>query len=139
MVKITGLLPAILPNEPPALAVIIVILKGSSPITITSLPLPVWMASAARSVPGKILAVFFPILAFVVAGFEHSIANMYYLAAGLFTAAQTGAAAGGLTWGRALLGNLLPVTLGNLVGGVLLAGMSAWYLYLKQGKANVNS
>lgn len=99
----------------------------------------VWMASAARSVPGKILAVFFPILAFVVAGFEHSIANMYYLAAGLFTAAQTGAAAGGLTWGRALLGNLLPVTLGNLVGGVLLAGMSAWYLYLKQGKANVNS
>ena len=91
----------------------------------------VWMASAAKSVPGKILAVFFPIMTFVVAGFEHSVANMYYLTAGLLT--------GGLTWGRALLGNLLPVTLGNLVGGVLLVGMSAWYLYLKQGKTTVNS
>ena len=69
-----------------------------------------------------------------VAGFEHSIANMYYLTAGLFTAAQTGTAAEGLTWGRALIGNLLPVTLGNLVGGGLLVGMSAWYLYLKQGR-----
>lgn len=99
----------------------------------------VWMASAAKSVPGKILAVFFPIMTFVVAGFEHSVANMYYLTAGLLTAAQTGTAAGGLTWGRALLGNLLPVTFGNLVGGVLLVGMSAWYLYLKQGKTTVNS
>ena len=99
----------------------------------------VWMASAAKSVPGKILAVFFPIMTFVVAGFEHSVANMYYLTAGLLTAAQTGAAAEGLTWGRALACNLLPVTLGNLVGGVLLVGVSAWYLYLKQGKTAVNS
>lgn len=99
----------------------------------------VWMASAAKSVPGKILAVFFPIMTFVVAGFEHSVANMYYLTAGLLTAAQTGAAAEGLTWGRALACNLLPVTLGNLVGGVLLVGVSAWYLYLKQGKTTVNS
>ena len=52
---------------------------------------------------------------------------------------QTGAAAEGLTWGRALACNLLPVTLGNLVGGVLLVGVSAWYLYLKQGKTAVNS
>ena len=51
-----------------------------------------------------------------------------------FTAAQTGAAAEGLTWGRALIGNLLPVTLGNLVGGGLLVGVSAWYLYLKKGR-----
>ena len=99
----------------------------------------VWMASAAKSVPGKILAVFFPIMTFVVAGFEHSVANIYYLTAGLLTAAQTGAAAEGLTWGRALACNLLPVTLGNLVGGVLLVGVSAWYLYLKQGKTTVNS
>mgnify|MGYP002538114828 CR=1 FL=1 len=99
----------------------------------------VWMASAAKSVPGKILAVFFPIMTFVVAGFEHSVADMYYLTAGLLTAAQTGAAAAGLTWGRALLGNLLPVTLGNLVGGVFLVGVSGWYLYLKQGKTTVIS
>jgi formate/nitrite transporter FocA (FNT family) len=82
---------------------------------------------------------FFPIMAFVVAGFEHSIANMYYLAAGLFTVGQTGAAAEGLTWGRALIGNLLPVTLGNLVGGGLLVGVSAWYLYLKKEINSVNS
>ena len=93
----------------------------------------------ARTVGGKIAAVFFPIMAFVVAGFEHSVANMYYLAAGLFTAGQTGAAAEGLTWGRALAGNLLPVTLGNLVGGGLLVGVSAWYLYLKQERNSVNS
>ena len=99
----------------------------------------VWMANAARTVGGKIAAVFFPIMAFVVAGFEHSIANMYYLAAGLFTAGQTGAAAEGLTWGRALAGNLLPVTLGNLVGGGLLVGVSAWYLYLKKERNSVNS
>ena len=99
----------------------------------------VWMASAAKSVPGKILAVFFPIMTFVVAGFEHSVADMYYLTAGLLTAAQTSAAAEGLTWGRALLGNLLPVTLGNLVGGVFLVGVSGWYLYLKQGKTTVIS
>ena len=85
----------------------------------------VWMANAARTVGGK--------------GFEHSVANMYYLAAGLFTAGQTGAAAEGLTWGRALIGNLLPVTLGNLVGGGLLVGVSAWYLYLKQERNSVNS
>ena len=100
---------------------------------------PVWMASAAKSVPGKILAVFFPIMTFVVAGFEHSVADMYYLTAGLLTAAQTSAAAAGLTWGRALLGNLLPVTLGTLVGGVFLVGVSGWYLYLKQEKATVIS
>lgn len=104
----------------------------------------VWMANAARTVGGKIAAVFFPIMAFVVAGFEHSIANMYYLAAGLFAAGlfaagQTGAAAEGLTWGRALAGNLLPVTLGNLVGGGLLVGVSAWYLYLKTERNSVNS
>ena len=49
------------------------------------------------------------------------------------------AAAEGLTWGRALIGNLLPVTLGNLVGGGLLVGVSAWYLYLKQERNSVNS
>ena len=74
-------------------------------------------------------------MTFVVAGFEHSVADMYYLAAG--TAAPRRRPARrptGLTWGRALLGNLLPVTLGNLVGGVFLVGVSGWYLYLKQGR-----
>ena len=72
----------------------------------------VWMASAAKSVPGKILAVFFPIMTFVVAGFEHSVADMYYLTAGLLTAAQTGAAAaahGGFT-SIACMPNTRPAT-----------------------------
>ena len=67
------------------------------------------------------------------------VSSLCSVTAGLLTAAQTSAAAAGLTWGRALLGNLLPVTLGNLVGGVFLVGVSGWYLYLKQGKTTVIS
>ena len=101
--------------------------------------LAVWMSYSGRSLMDKAMIMVLPVAMFVASGFEHSIANMYYLAAGLFTAGQTGAAAEGLTWGRALIGNLLPVTLGNLVGGGLLVGVSAWYLYLKQGRNSVNS
>ena len=71
------------------------------------------------------------------------LGRMFLLAclAGAFVALAgvASTAAAGLTWGRALLGNLLPVTLGNLVGGVLLVGVSGWYLYLKQGKTTVIS
>lgn len=79
----------------------------------------VWMAFAAQSVSGKILAIFFPILLFVASGFEHSIANMYYIPAGLFASADFN------WWG--FLGNLLPVTLGNIIGGGLFV---ATFFYL---------
>jgi formate/nitrite transporter len=78
----------------------------------------VWIASGASSAPGKIIGLFFPIMMFVVSGFEHSVANMYYVPSGLFALNVYGLSADGLTWGNFLLNNLLPVTLGNIVGGV---------------------
>ncbi len=93
----------------------------------------VWMAFAAKTVPGKIIAVFFPVMLFVLCGFEHSIANMYYIPAGLFTVGDSAyggiQAAEGLTWGNMFLKNLLPVTLGNIVGGSGFVGCGYWYAY----------
>ena len=76
--------------------------------------LAVIMASSARTVAGKILAIYFPIMTFVTCNFEHSIANMYFLPAGLMASGQLGARFGGM------LMNLLAVTLGNIVGGLAL-------------------
>ena len=92
----------------------------------------VWMANAAKTVGGKIAGLYFPIAAFVIAGFEHVVANMYYIPAGLFAASIHGVAAEGLTWGAFFLRNLVPVTLGNMVGGMVLVGCAGWYLYLKE-------
>lgn len=74
----------------------------------------VLMALSAESASGKVMAVFFPIMLFVLCGFEHSVANMYYLPAGML-------AGSGATVGDALVYNLLPVTLGNVAGGALVA------------------
>lgn len=92
----------------------------------------VWIAAAADSVGGKIAGVYFPIMLFVLCGFEHSVANMYYLPAGLFYADRFGISAEGLTVGSALWNNLLPVTLGNLIGGGLCVGTLYWALYRKK-------
>lgn len=94
----------------------------------------VWIAMGARSAPGKVIGLFFPIMLFVLLGFEHSVANMYYIPAGLFAAAEYGIAAPELTWGAFLARNLLPVTLGNLVGGSGLVGCTFWFCYLRRGK-----
>lgn len=83
--------------------------------------LAVWASMASKTVPGKILAVYLPVFAFVVCGFEHSVANMYYLSAGLMASAEYGVAAAGLTFGRALLYCLFPSTLGNIIGGCAIA------------------
>ena len=78
---------------------------------------------------------------FVLCGFEHSIANMYYIAAGLFAkgnetymaaAAAAGVDVSSLTWGAMFMKNLLPVTLGNIVGGAVCVGMAYWFVYLKE-------
>lgn len=82
--------------------------------------LAVWAATACKNPGEKILAVYLPVFAFVVLGFEHSVANMYYLSAGLIAGAQYGIAADGLDIGMALL-NLLAATLGNLIGGCAIA------------------
>jgi len=100
----------------------------------------VWMAYAAKDIVGKVAALFLPIMVFVLSGYEHSVANMFFIPAGLFAAnnptyaaayAATGATnIGSLTWGAFFVKNLIPVTLGNLIGGVVLVGMAYWYIYL---------
>ena len=87
--------------------------------------LAVWMAFCARSAGGKMVSLFGPIFLFVLCGFEHSVANMYYIPAGIFLAGN-----GELSW-LDLLRNLLPVTLGNLVGGCALGGI-LYLLYARK-------
>jgi len=99
--------------------------------------LAVWMALAARQVIGKIFAIFFPIMAFVAIGFEHSVANMYFIPTGIFL--MNGAGFGNvpgvdpniLGWVNFLWRNLLPVTIGNIIGGGVFVGMSYWGAYLR--------
>lgn len=98
----------------------------------------VWMAFAAKDVAGKIAGLFFPIMAFVVIGFEHSVANMYYIPAGIFAHARYGGQGlnfDALAWGNFFGRNLLPVTLGNLVGGVIFVGVIYWICYGRQEQA----
>jgi formate/nitrite transporter len=98
--------------------------------------LAVWMALAAQQTIGKIFAIFFPIMGFVAMGFEHSVANMFFIPSGLFLRDWVGLGAPkafapeALSWGSFLLRNLLPVTLGNIIGGGLFVGMSYWGAYL---------
>lgn len=93
--------------------------------------LAVWMAMAAKDVAGKIVGLYFPIFLFVLCGFEHCVANMFYLPAGLFAAARYDVAAGGLTLGTMWMGNLLPVTLGNIIGGCAV-GTAYWAIYMRR-------
>ncbi|HBA88739.1 MAG TPA: FdhC protein [Geobacter sp.] len=93
--------------------------------------LAVFMATAARDVTGKILACYMPIMAFVASGFEHSIANMYYIPTGLLLSSELGRTAPALTWTTFFLDNLLPVTIGNILGGVVFVASAYWYVHLK--------
>ncbi|HEX9818626.1 MAG TPA: formate/nitrite transporter family protein [Methylomirabilota bacterium] len=100
--------------------------------------LAVWLSYSARTTTDRVLVVVPPIAAFVAAGFEHSVANMYFVPFALLVAAVDPAfvAAGGLdvaalTWTGFLARNLLPVTLGNVVGGALLVGGVYWFVYLR--------
>jgi formate/nitrite transporter FocA (FNT family) len=89
------------------------------------------MATAARDVTGKLLACYAPIMAFVTSGFEHSVANMYFIPAGLFIDQALGMQTTGLTWSNFIIGNLVPVTLGNIVGGAVFVAFAYWYVHLK--------
>ncbi len=91
----------------------------------------VWAAFAAKKVPGKLLMSFWPVMLFVLCGFEHSIADIYFGVAGICAAAEYGIEAAGLTWGSFLLRNLLPVTLGNIVGGAGVVGIGYWLMFLR--------
>jgi len=107
--------------------------------------LAVWLSFGARATTDKVLAVTFPISAFVAAGCEHSVANMYLIPLGLFVKAgapatmwtQIGDNAASyetLTW-AAFVTSLIPVTLGNIVGGAVLVGAVYWFIYLRPGGA----
>ncbi len=103
--------------------------------------LAVWLTYSARSTTDKIMAILFPIAAFVAAGFEHSVANMYFIPLGLFIkqfdpafTASTNLAAADLTWGTFLLKNLLPVTIGNILGGAVLVALVYWFIFLRGEK-----
>ena len=92
----------------------------------------VWMSFAADSVPGKISAVFLPVMLFVLCGFEHSVANMFYIPAGMFQGAFTGVTAPTIM--DFLLGNLLPVTIGNIIGGAIIVAGGYYLAYHKSIK-----
>lgn len=96
--------------------------------------LAVWLAMAGRSVTDKAVAIVLPVAAFVAAGFEHSVANMYFIPLGLFLAGSD--APPGLTWEAFLMVNLLPVTLGNLVGGAGMVGLVYHVIYRLGEKRN---
>jgi formate transporter FocA len=113
----------------------------------------VWLCYGARSTMDKILAIIFPISMFVAAGFEHNVANMYFIPMGLvikqfapaaFWASDALAKAtptaitieafSKLTWGNFFINNLIPVTLGNIVGGAGMVGLVYWFVYLRGKK-----
>ncbi|MBO7664920.1 formate/nitrite transporter family protein [Candidatus Saccharibacteria bacterium] len=87
----------------------------------------VWMAFSANTVSGKIMAVFLPVMLFVLCGFEHSIANMFFIPAGTLTGAIYNLPAPGFT--SFLLNNLTPVVIGNIIGGSLLVGCGYYVAY----------
>lgn len=97
--------------------------------------LAVWLCMAGRSVTDKVLAVLFPITAFVTLGFEHSVANMFFIPAGLLAQteiATTMMVSEQLTIGGFFWHNLIPVTLGNMLGGSIFVGLFYWFIYLRK-------
>jgi formate/nitrite transporter len=107
--------------------------------------LAVWLCYSARTTTDKILAILFPITGFATAGFEHSIANMFFIpmalfikqgADGSFWAAIAASPADfpNLTWANFWIANLLPVTIGNIIGGSLMVGIVYWFIYIRKSE-----
>jgi formate transporter len=105
--------------------------------------LGVWMCYGARTSVDRILTIIPPVAAFVAAGFEHSIANIYFISIGLFiksgapntfwtTIGKTAADFPNLNWSNFLIGNLLPVTIGNIIGGSIMVAAVYWFVYLRK-------
>jgi len=85
--------------------------------------LGMWMGYAGKDVIGKCIGIWIPVMLFVTLGYEHSIANMFFIPAAIYSGA-------GISWGDFVVNNLIPATLGNFVGGAGLVGCVYWYLYL---------
>jgi formate/nitrite transporter len=104
--------------------------------------LAIWVSFSARSSIDRIATIIFPITAFVAAGFEHSVANMYFIPIGLLIkafdpafASTTGMDLSGLTWGAFLVQNLIPVTIGNIIGGSIGVAAVYWSVFLRPSRA----
>ena len=101
--------------------------------------LAVWLSYGAHTTTDKILAIIPPIAAFVAAGFEHSVANMYFISIGLLIKSDEAFVSSldpqpdlsGLTWESFFVDNLLPVTIGNIIGGAVMVGAVYWLVYLR--------
>lgn len=104
--------------------------------------LALWLCFSSRTTTGKILAILFPITAFVAAGFEHSIANMYFVPIALIiksaapisyweTLSTLPVSYDQLTWANFIVANLIPVTIGNIIGGAGFVGLIYWTVYVR--------
>jgi formate/nitrite transporter len=114
----------------------IAIAKTSNPFYVTFLKgiganwlvcLAVWLGMSAKQTSGKILGLWWPVMAFVAFGFEHSVANMFFLPLAIFEGAP-------ITWGMFVFDNMIAATLGNIVGGGFFVGGLYWYVYEGGGK-----
>ena len=103
--------------------------------------LAVWLCYSARTTADKVLSIIPPIAAFVAVGFEHSVANMYFIPYALFVKGNESFVASlprpapdlsHLTWGAFFADNLLPVTIGNVIGGAVMVGAVYWFVYLRE-------
>ena len=108
--------------------------------------LAVWLCFSSKSISGKIISILFPVTAFVSCGFEHSIANMYFVPKAIMMLnqqdskilaliEQSGVNYDTVTWSNFFINNLLPVTLGNIIGGAVLVGLVYWFVYLRNNKS----
>ncbi len=109
--------------------------------------LAIWLCYSARTTQGKILAITFPITAFVSAGFEHSVANMYFIPMGIMVKNSADpliwnymeaypSQFASLTWSNYFIHNLLPVSIGNIIGGAVFVGLAYWFIYLRSRKSS---
>ena len=110
--------------------------------------LAVWLSYSAKDITGKILGIFFPIWLFITSGFEHSVANMYYISAGILAKSTPHYAhasnlseqtLNALNWKSFIFSNLLPVTLGNIVGGAFFVGAAYWFIYIRKSNQTQKS
>lgn len=84
-----------------------------------------WMQAGSKNIIGKIFALWFPVMLFVLSGFEHSIANMFFIPLGKFLGSN-------ITWSQIWFNNLIPVTIGNVIGGSVIIPVFYWYIYVYQ-------
>lgn len=87
--------------------------------------LAMWLAYASKDIASKVLGIWFPVMAFVAMGFEHCVANMFFIPVAIFHGAD-------ISWFDFIVKNLIPATLGNIVGGALFVGTAYWYVYDKK-------